>query len=414
MEDANPCIQMVSTVFRMYPSFDLFMIEHFEDGFLVGVDYYDIDGYMVDTYYFKVYIYDGDNGFYMFMHVTEDPYQFNQDFYNHMNLLGTLLMDIPTNMTQICDEFFYMITDCATELQPYLTTELTGAYQTEFFSRFDEFNNESFYARIRFEYSDGSWIHNEYLVYFEYHETLGLRASLELRGSEMSIPSDAVFQPLTQTTNILTQFVNGYQNSTVSDDDLCHTFFMDSTMNGECLEGRAEFLLAGGTATLTSIEELFDTEGVEYYLAHFTLTTGTETEEIYQAVRVYLLSNGLFYIDFLDMQPEISLDDFVARYTKYLLEWNDHFNTTSGVCAEFFEINDSSCAPNRDAAIAANGVLTAVEYYNIEIINDVIYYSVSISVMYSDVTQNESGYEVYTAHYGDSGEIVFVPANFPN
>ena len=65
-------------------------------------------------------------------------------------------------------------------------------------------------------------------------------------------------------------------------------------------------------------------------------------------------------------------------------------------------------------AIAANGVLTAVEYYNIEIINDVIYYSVSISVMYSDVTQNESGYEVYTAHYGDSGEIVFVPANFPN
>ena len=268
--------------------------------YVVVVDYYDADGLYVISHTFEVNFYENFSTIYFDLHlhygefdpwlelatpVIEGYFEDYDDF------------TIPSEV--VCSMFIADPLACSILRDQFIADGLVyvDLWDTYYYKNEDDIAH--YIVIVYFEYDLGNYEIREYEVFFTQNNEDPFFYSLELRGMEISVPVGAVLLPEPDAVVVLTQFALDYADNTITHQELCDLYFGGVFTSPDCMEGRQEFLDGLGIATFLYADIEIDFAEVEFYMAYFEMTMDGETFIQNGSFRVYLLTDGSHFIEFV-------------------------------------------------------------------------------------------------------------------
>lgn len=158
------------------------------------------------------------------------------------------------------------------------------------------FWSESITAEIVYAIENGNNEAHYYNIYYDFDQN-GLHFEAEYFGKIVEIPNDAVLQDVPNTSTILDLFIIDVMDTSISDTELCDTYFNGSMLSEDCFEGRKMMLLHanGIDYTILNIDETNNIYEVEFRVEYQTYT-----ETFVRPITVYYLpTTSSYYIFFV-------------------------------------------------------------------------------------------------------------------
>ncbi len=256
------------------------------------------------------------------------------EFYNYVETF----MDPFIDSTAFCTSYFADYPECVTLRDELLTRGFEFADYPEFYWYFDEAGMIHYQGQVTYFFLDGGAINFRFEIIPNFDDPDMVKIEVIIVNTSISLPIDAVLLDEADTIAVLTQFALDYSDPTVSPDELCILYFGGAIGGNECVEGRTEFLIGFGYAVFNHLELAVDEEGVEYYKVYFDMTIGTETFTQDGPFRVYLLTDGNHYIEFvhMDYKEVITPEEAQEFYLNFLADFQNPIVTDQEICEMYF------------------------------------------------------------------------------
>lgn len=216
---------------------------------------------------------------------------FNDSHHDHINSfleeLTSALNDGTYSITEFCSDHL-----CYDSFTSDFTYDLV--LQGTVYTHVEVFN-EAHMIELIFERYDGSFENHYYEITWIEVDNVKIY-HLEFHRKEISIPDDIVVLDIFDTTTVIYNFINDIIDESITNDELCNTYFNGSMMSFDCIEGRANMITLNATVEFTPLIQVNDDNFGILYKTTFTITYPDSVDVQETHLIVYSIPNSQNYI----------------------------------------------------------------------------------------------------------------------
>lgn len=429
----DECLRIRSEYMGMYSSVQMydFHYEQYIDAYQATLEFYDVDGVFMQSITYEIHFF-YDNADKLRLELWEiydnwDPLY--ADLHDMMLIFENEFMDDTIPSAEFCSEYFSDIAACATMRDEIIIGGLDSMW-LEYFDWYPDCDDDGYcsdlivYEAVFFYNLPGdTWLRQRVQVNPWYDNDGFLHVELVIIEEQTSVPSNAVLLDAAATAIVLDNFAGDYGNAGLSDDEFCALYFYGSP---NCMPERQWFIDSGGNALFIEMKEMKDYDNDLFYLADFRLTIGSVEEMQHTPVRVYSLTEGKHYIEFVDYYLPVNPLDFkiateaeaLQLYTNFLIDYaNITDYSDEYICQTYFQIYDPyfNCVEGRYDFVTSGKFITFNSIEEIYISDGDIYFRVMVDQWNPDGITFETitiEFYAYTTIEGD-GFMMIIDSGGP-